>query len=233
MITTLAEIKVRKKISDSLFLLTAKLEKYKEWVPGTFMQISLDMKSASNYWLDSRAFSFASWGSPEARILVRKEGFFTTELVSRAEKGFLTSVRYPFGDFLLNSETDKVFLAGGAGISVFLSHFDFIKANGKSNQKILIFYTAKETEEDFSNIYEATVSDNIIIHQFFTDPTSNRYTGRMNTKIILEKIGDIKSKEFYICGPPKFNKYWIEELKEFGIRPILEQWENASEDETK
>ena len=227
MITTLAEIRMRKKISDRLFLLTVKLEKYKEWVPGMFMQISLDMKSASTYWLDSRAFSFASWGSPEARILVRKEGVFTTELVSRAEKGFITSVRYPFGDFLLNSEPDKVFVAGGAGISVFLSHFDFIKANGKSSQKILIFYSAKETEEDFFNIYEETVPGNIIIRQFFTDRISNRYTGRMNTKIILENIGDIKSKEFYVCGPPKFNKCWIEELKKFRIRPILEQWGNA------
>ena len=146
MITTTAKIKLRKKISDNLFLLSINLEKYKEWIPGMFMQISLDVRSGSNYWLDSKAFSFASWGSQEARILVRREGSFTTQLISQSEKGFVASIRYPFGDFLLNSDSDKVFIAGGAGISVFLSYLDFITLRGSDNKVTLLFYSAKRIE---------------------------------------------------------------------------------------
>ena len=152
MITTTAKIKLRKKISDNLFLLSINLEKYKEWIPGMFMQISLDVRSGSNYWLDSKAFSFASWGSQEARILVRREGSFTTQLISQSEKGFVASIRYPFGDFLLNSDSDKVFIAGGAGISVFLSYLDFITLHGNNNKVTVLFYSAKRIGESLLRI---------------------------------------------------------------------------------
>lgn len=64
-----------------------------------FKQISLERKNASEPWLDNRAFSFASWGSDEASILVRKEWNFMTTLILKVKEGFITSVRYPFGNF--------------------------------------------------------------------------------------------------------------------------------------
>lgn len=228
MITVIAEIEMKKRISDSLFLLSVKLEKYKEWIPGMFMQISLDIKKGSDYWLDSRAFSFANWGSSEGLILVRKEGPFTTELISRSENGFLTSVRYPFGDFLLNSNADKVFLAGGAGISVFLSYLDFISERHNFYRETLIFYSVREADEDIFNIYERSLPDGVSIAQFVTDPNSHKYTGRMNIEIVRKFISQFKSKEFYVCGPPQFNKYWQEKLGELGSKVKIEQWINIS-----
>ena len=227
MITVVAEIKMKKRINDGLFLLSVKLEKYKEWIPGMFMQISLDVKKGSDYWLDSRAFSFASWGSSEAIILVRKEGSFTTELISRSENGFLTSVRYPFGDFLLNSNADKVFLAGGAGISVFLSYLDFISEHHNCNRDTLIFYSAREADEDIFSIYERSLPNGVAIRQVITDPTSSKYTGRMNIEVVKEFVSQIKSKEFYVCGPPQFNRYWLEKLGELGVKVKMEQWTNT------
>ena len=63
MITTKAEIHLDKEISNTLFLLSVTLQRYKQWVPGMFMQISLKEKTASEPWLDGHSFSFASWGS--------------------------------------------------------------------------------------------------------------------------------------------------------------------------
>ena len=228
MITTLAHVKLEKKVSDRLFLISVGLERYKEWIPGMFMQISLDVRSGSNYWLDSKAFSFASWGSPEARILVRREGSFTRELISRSEVGFLTSVRYPFGDFLLNSHSDKVLIAGGAGISVFLSYLDFASLQGNSNRDTFIFYSTKMMDEDISRIYERNIPKGTVVEQFVTDSTSDGYTGRMNIDIIKKNVPKIKSKEYYICGPPSFNKYWSEELGKLGIKVKMEQWINST-----
>ena len=224
MITTLAQVKLEKKISDSLFLISISLERYKEWIPGMFMQISLDVRSGSNYWLDSKAFSFASWGSPEARILVRREGFFTRELVSRSEVGFLTSVRYPFGDFLLNSHSDKVLIAGGAGISVYLSYLDFIRLRGNDNKVTFLFCSAKRTEESLLRIYEKDIPSGVIVKQFITGPGSDGYTGRIIIDTIRKDISEIKSKEFYVCGPPHFNRYWAEKLRELGLKFKMEQW---------
>ena len=226
MITTLAHIKLEKKVSESLFLISIGLERYKEWIPGMFMQISLDVRSGSNYWLDSKAFSFASWGSPEAKILVRREGSFTRELIFRSEVGFLTSVRYPFGDFLLNSHSDKVFIAGGAGISVFLSYLDFASLQGNSNRDTFIFYSTKRTDEDLSRIYERNIPNGITVKQFVTDSASDGYTGRMNIDIVKKYVPKIKSKEYYVCGPPRFNNYWSEALGKLGVKVKMEQWIN-------
>ena len=231
MITTTAKIKLRKKISDNLFLLSINLEKYKEWIPGMFMQISLDVRSGSNYWLDSKAFSFASWGSQEARILVRREGSFTTQLISQSEKGFVASIRYPFGDFLLNSDSDKVFIAGGAGISVFLSYLDFITLHGNNDKVTFLFYSAKRIGESLLRIYEKDIPSGVTAKQFITDPSSDGYTGRMNIDTIRKDVSEIRSREYYVCGPSHFNRYWAEKLGELGAKIKMEQWITSAVEE--
>ena len=226
MITTNAEINVERELSDRLFVLSVKLERYKQWVPGMFMQISLERKSASEPWLDSRAFSFASWGSDEALILVRKEGNFTTTLISKAKEGFITSVRYPFGNFLLSSDRDKIFIAGGAGVSVFLSFLDYLNAKNYTTERILLFHSAKRECESVTKIYTKSVANNVLLRQFITDKNDPNYTGRFTIRALLNSVKDKNNFEFYVCGPPEFNNYWSEELKMFGIIPKLEQWEN-------
>lgn len=226
MITTNAEINIERELSDRLFILSVKLERYKQWVPGMFMQISLERKSASEPWLDSRAFSFASWGSDKATILVRKEGNFTRALISKAKEGLTTSVRYPFGNFLLNSDRNKIFIAGGAGVSVFLSFLDYLNTKNYTTETVLLFHSAKTESESLKKIYTKSVANNMLLRQYITDRNDPNYTGRFTIRVLLNSIKDIENFEFYICGPPEFNNYWNEGLKVFGIMGKLEQWEN-------
>lgn len=226
MITTNAEINIERELSDRLFILSVKLERYKQWVPGMFMQISLKRKSASEPWLDSRAFSFASWGSDKATILVRKEGNFTKALISKAKEGLTTSVRYPFGNFLLKSDRNKIFIAGGAGVSVFLSFLDYLNAKNYTTETVLFFHSARKESESLGKIYTKSVANNVLLRQFITDKNDPDYTGRFTIRALLNSVKDKNNFEFYVCGPPEFNNYWSEELKVFGIMPKLEQWEN-------
>ena len=179
MITTNAEIRVERELSERLFILSVTLERYKQWVPGMFMQISLERKSASEPWLDSRAFSFASWGCDKASILVRKEGNFTTTLISKAKEGFTTSVRYPFGNFLLTSDRNKIFIAGGAGVSVFLSYLDYLNVKIDTSEKVLLFHSARKECESLRKIYTKSVANNVLLKQFITDRNDPNYTGRL------------------------------------------------------
>ncbi|MEM0134163.1 MAG: FAD-dependent oxidoreductase [Thermoplasmatales archaeon] len=226
MITTIAEISVEREISDHLFLLSVKLERYKQWVPGMFLQISLSKKNASEPWLDGRAFSFASWGSENASILVRKEGNFTAELIAKAKTEFVTSVRYPFGSFFLNSAGNKILIAGGAGVSVFLGYLDYLNAKDNRHSNVLLFHSTKSGRESLKNIYAGKIADNVMIDQFVTDRNDPNYTGRLSTEVLMKSIKDVKAFEYYVCGPPKFNSYWLEELKRLGAMPKVEQWEN-------
>jgi predicted ferric reductase len=226
MITTKAEIRLERKISNTLFLLSVTLQRYKQWTPGMFMQISLKERTASEPWLDGHSFSFASWGNEKASILVRKEGVFTTELIRRSIEGFITTVRYPFGDFLLNSSKNKVFLAGGAGISVFLSYLDFINLSGTYSKCVFLFYTTKRRSESIENIYCNTIQNFVSVRSFITNIGESGFTGRFTIEDLIATIPDLKDKEFFICGPPIFNSYWKDKLKNLEINPKVEQWEN-------
>jgi NAD(P)H-flavin reductase len=229
MITTKAEIHLEKKISETFFLLSVSLQRYKEWVPGMFMQISLKEKTASEPWLDGHSFSFASWGSEKALILVRKEGMFTTELVKRSIEGFTTTVRYPFGDFLLTVGKDKVFLAGGAGISVFLSYLDFVNSSNSHFEEVFLFHTTKRASETIENVYWDKLPNFVLVRSFITGDGEPGYTGRFKLDDLTDEITDLKDKEYFICGPPKFNSFWKEKLNGIGICPKLEQWENTGD----
>jgi nitric oxide dioxygenase len=225
-ITTNAEIHVEKEISKSLFLISVTLQRYKQWVPGMFMQISLKERTASEPWLDGHSFSFASWGSEKALILVRKEGAFTTELVRKSMDSFSTSVRYPFGDFMLNSGKNKVFIAGGAGISVFLSYIDYINLAQNSSDSVSLFHAAKRESESVRNIYSKNIPNNVSIMQYTTNMDETSYTGRPTIDDLRNAISDLSEKDYFICGPLGFNAYWRSQLKNLGISPKEEQWEN-------
>ncbi len=225
MITTKADIHLEKKISDTMFLLSVTLQRYKQWVPGMFMQISLKEKTASEPWLDGHSFSFASWGSEKALILVRKEGMFTTELVRRSKEGFITTVRYPFGNFLLTASKEKVFLAGGAGISVFLSYLDFVNSSRTRSEDVFLFYTTKRASETMENVFWETPPDFVSVRSFITGDGEPGYTGRFKLEDLASTIPDLKDKEYFICGPPKFNSYWREKLNGIEIYPKVEEWE--------
>ena len=229
MITTKAEIRLDKKINNTLLLLSVTLQRYKQWVPGMFMQISMNEKTASEPWLDGHSFSFASWGSKKALILVRKEGMFTTELVRRTKEGFTTTVRYPFGDFLLTASKEKVFLAGGAGISVFLSYFDFINSSGRHSEDVFLLYTTKRASETIENVYWDKLPNFVSVRSFITGDGEIGYTGRFKLEDLMSTIPDFKDKEYFICGPSKFNSYWIEKLNGVEIFPKVEHWEKTGD----
>ena len=67
MITTKAEIRLEKKIGNTLFLLSVTLQRYKQWIPGMFIQLSLTERTASEPWLNGHSFSFASWEAKKLR----------------------------------------------------------------------------------------------------------------------------------------------------------------------
>lgn len=231
MITTKAEIHVKKEISESLFLISVTLQKYKQWVPGMFMQISLKERTASEPWLDGHSFSFASWGSEEALVLVRKEGAFTTELVHKSMDGFSTSVRYPFGDFMLNLGNNKVFIAGGAGISVFLSYIDYINLAQDISESVSLLHVAKRKSESVSNIYSKHIPNSVSIMQYITNRDETSYTGRPTVDDLRNAVPDLSEKDCFICGPPGFNLYWRSQLKCLGISHKEEQWKNMVTEE--
>ncbi len=227
MTTSNAHIKLEKRISDTMFLLSVNIEKYKEWTPGMYMELSLSKKSASEPWLDKGAFSFASWGGSEAKILVRKTGDFTGALITKAIDGFEATIRYPLGRFIIVPGHNKVFLAGGAGISVFISYIDYIGYKGIKDEVIHIYHSTKLEKEGIKEIYLGQMPENVIVDSFVTGKEERKYTGRIKLDDLKELKDTFDNYQYYVCGPREFNSYWVENLKSMGLYVNVEYWEGG------
>jgi NAD(P)H-flavin reductase len=211
-LTSKCIVKNIREIDEKLKLITFKIDKYIPWEPGMFLQLSLDKYDPSKPWPDSRAFSFASYGEDEAKILVRREGEFTTRLFSELKENSEFFIRYSFGEFLLSDPGDKVFIAAGTGISVFLSYIDYaIKENIKD--EIIIFHSVKNSKELMINYLDKKIPDNIKLITYITREKIENYPNkRIEIEDILNKIDEKKDYNYYICGSDSFVKKYESEL---------------------
>jgi predicted ferric reductase len=108
----------------------------------------------------------------------------------------------------LNSSKNKVFLAGGVDISVFLSYLDFINSSGTYSGDVFLFYITKRKLESNENVYCNNIPNFVSVRSFITDAGESGHTGRFTIEDLMGTISDLKEKEYFICGPPKYSSYW-------------------------
>ena len=224
MITTDAEIKLEKEVSPTLAVFRVVPEKKANWFPGMFMQLSLVRKTASEPWLDSKPFTIASWGDNFMRIIVRKEGKFTTELFSRGDPGISGSIRYPLGNFLINTDGRKVLLAGGAGISAFTAYLDFIGIKGL-NDKVHLYHSSRIRQESLNEFYWGRLPNNVILNENYTREHVDKVCSkRLSIDDLKGDLMDLSLYDYYICGPPGFEGYWEKSLLMEKQKVKVESW---------
>lgn len=224
MITTDAELKLERLVSETLGIFTIKPDKLVKWIPGMFLQLSLTRKAASEPWLDSKPFSIASWGGKEIKIIVRKEGKFTNSLFGIPEEGIICSMKYPLGNFFLNQPGKKIFLAGGAGISVFTSYLDF-SAQNNIIDKIVLLHSTSSPHEFLMSFYWNRLPPNIRAYSNF--PAINDCKGgkfRFKIEMLNSIVNDLNSWSSYACGPNGYLSYWRDALSAIGLKLKSESW---------
>jgi len=100
--------------------------KYK-YHPGQFLHIALDEEyDGSGQWPDSRCFSMQSNPNEETiKITYAVKGEFTRQMEQQLKVGTEVWLKLPYGDLFTqpHNKTNTVFIAGGTGITPFLSLF--------------------------------------------------------------------------------------------------------------
>ena len=142
----------------------------------------------------------------ELRFTVKLTGGFTKAL-SELKRGEEIIVDGPFGIFTIEDyDKDLVFIAGGVGITPFMSIIrDKIEDN--KTQNIILLYGSKTKEgiiyreqldsikkDWFRKVY--ILSDNRSFSK-----TYGYETGHLNKEIIKKYVKNINNSLFYICGP--------------------------------
>jgi len=174
--------------------------------------------------IQTRAFSIAS--SPHEKELLfvakmKEGGRASIWIADVLKEGMEARIQGPFGNFKLDTETDKeyVFIATSTGVAPFRSQILEALDRGDTRRMDLVY--GVRTQEDLfwrEQFHElAQKYENVFTHIALTGPTEDwsGHKGRVQTLVPLI-VQDFSRKSVYVCGSPDMTK----ELKQI----CLEQW---------
>lgn len=167
-------------------------------LPGQFVFLSF---VDSNISKEAHPFTISS--SPDEknlRFTIKNLGDYTSK-ISKISEGSIALVEGPYGRFTnyFCNQKEQIWIAGGIGITPFLSMARSIKGS----QKITLFYSVKNKEDavflsELKRISSKNKNFKVILHL-----SSKR--GIIDSKLISEKVGRLDDKEIFICGPQSMN----------------------------
>ncbi len=142
--------------------------------------------------------------------------------------GDKVTISGPYGEFFAKeTESEMVFVGGGAGMAPMRSHiFDQLRRI-KTDRKISFWYGARSVREmfyveDFDML--AKENENFEWHVALSDPQPEDnwqgYTGFIHNVLYENYLKDHPAPEdceFYMCGPPMMNAAVIQMLEDLGV----------------
>lgn len=109
---------------------------------------------------------------------------------------------------------EGVFIAGGAGVTPFISIFRDLKNQNKIGENVLIFSNKAEADIILKDEFEAMLGKNFI-NVITNQPDTEYYNKRIDKTFLQKEIKDF-NQQFYVCGPDEFTKVMLDDLKELG-----------------
>lgn len=197
--------------------------KYK-YHPGQFLHIAIDEDyDGSSQWPDSRCFSMQSNPTEETiRITYAVKGEFTRQMEQTLQVGSEVWLKLPYGDLFQqpHNKSNTVFIAGGTGITPFLSLFTHESFKEYSNPKAYLGFRSNEFNI-YQNELDRACNLNLNLNLFFQDTD-----GILDIAKIFDQNG-IESN-YFISGPPAMIKAFKQTLISKGVAAsniLTDDWE--------
>ena len=204
--------------------------------PGQFLHFAIDQYSPSSQWPESRVFSIQSAPTRKQHLIVTYavKGRFTKRLYDEITVGDKVWIKMPYGSFTFpQNRFDKVFIAGGTGITPFLSYLTS-EVDNKSLQNVHLFYGIRNDKlilfEDELDEYQNILKNFKVT--YFIESNSNNILeyehGPLNIDKILIKVKSVDESEYYLSGPPKMIGLFYNDLVKMNIakeRIFIDAWE--------
>ena len=169
----------------------------------------------------SRPYSIAS--SPKEalqgkmEIIVQRKGIFSTYLIDDAHLGRILSVSEPSGDFYHDDLRDRKHLlaiAGGSGITPFLSMMKAIK-EGSEDFRLTLIYGAR-TRQHIPFDLQAYDDERIKIIPVLSEEQAEGYGhGFITADLIRDQLDDETS--IFLCGPEAMYTFVGTQMDQLGI----------------
>lgn len=118
-----------------------------------------------------------------------------------------------FGSIAYKGE--GVFIAGGAGVTPFISIFRDLKSKNEIGNNILVF--ANKTKSDIINVDEfKAMLGEAFINILSDEEIEGYYYGRVTEEFLKTIVTDF-NQYFYLCGPPEMVKDVESQLLHIGV----------------
>lgn len=180
--------------------------------------------------------TFSTLSTPTDRYIgfaTRMRDTAYKRVLKNADPGLEIKIEGPFGTFFLHKDELKpaVFLAGGVGITPFMSILRDVSEK-KLSHKIFLFYSNK-TIEDAAYLQELQElekeNQNVALIAIMTkDEKWKGEKGHVNKEILEKYLGDLISPTYYMAGPPQMIAGLREILVEAGNDEESMKWEEFS-----
>lgn len=230
-------VKVEKENDDttSIYFSGPDMERFKNRKPGQYASIRIFQDGD---WSAPHPFTLSCAPEDETlRMTIKKSGAFTSAIPD-IQPGTPIQCTGPYGQFCKDIGTSKeiVMIAGGVGITPFLSVLRHFKESNADNE-ITLFWANKTPADAFAakELLDLTLSLRLhVVHVFsrvepadqslapvFQDGRPGKVTheyGRLNQTILLRHIPSM-SASFYLCGPPAMQQAVLDELSQCGVAP--------------
>jgi ferredoxin-NADP reductase len=209
---TLKVKSIKKLTPDVVSIITQKPEKF-DFKPG---QATLLALKKGNWEKEKRPFTFSSLPTDKnleftIKTYPDRDGM-TNELLELKE-----------GDTLLSHEVygaieykgKGVFIAGGAGVTPFISIFRDLKVKNQLGGNMLIFANRTKADIILEKEFKELLGDSFI-SILSEEEQIGYHFGVITKEFLLTYITDFK-QQFYLCGPPPMIKAVESQLLDLGV----------------
>ncbi len=165
--------------------------------------------------------------SPPPRMPNVPPGKMSSYIFSR-KPGDEVTISGPYGEFFIkDTDSEMVYIGGGAGMAPLRSHIFELFKNRKTNRKVSYWYGGRsmrelfyvdqfrEIEKEFPNF-----KFNIALSEPQPEDNWDGYTGFIHQVLLenyLKKHPAPEDIEYYICGPPMMNAAVFKMLDDLGV----------------
>jgi ferredoxin-NADP reductase len=218
--------KIINPISD-IFTVTFSSDKKFQYNPGQFLHLALDEYDGIGQWPESRCFSMQSSPTEETlKITFAVKGSFTNRMKNELHEGKEIWLKLPYGELFTqpHNKVNTVFIAGGTGITPFLSLFADESFNEYINPRIYLGFRSKKYniyENELREIRNNSCNSNNLLKVYYEDKD-----GIIDIKTILKENGT--NSDYFISGPPIMIKSFKSYLINSGLpeqKVLTDEWE--------
>lgn len=186
---------------DVLRIVTEKPQKY-TFTPGQATEVSIN----TNGWEDKkRPFTFTSLPDDdylEFTIKTYPSHKGVTSQLLHLKKNDMLILHDVFGTITYMGE--GLFIAGGAGVTPFISIFRYLQSRNETGNNKLIFANKTRGDIILENEFKKILGKNFI--NILSEEKAEGYAHGLITEDFLKTQIPGSASNFYICGPPPMMK---------------------------